>query len=39
MHKLQKTLSPPVVLCLPNFKKTFYLENDASDFLIGGVLL
>ena len=39
MHALQKALSSPLVLCLPDFQKAFQLETDASDFEIGGVLL
>ena len=38
MHALQKALSSPLVLCLPNFQKAFQLETNASDFVIGGVL-
>ena len=39
MHALQKALSSPLVLYLPNFQKAFQLETNASDFTIGGVLL
>ena len=39
MHALQKALSSPAVLCLPDFQKAFQLETNASDFVIGGVLL
>ena len=39
MHALQEALSFLSVLFLPDFHKGFPLETDASDFVIGGVLL
>ena len=39
MHALQKALSSLLVLCLPDFQKAFQLDTNASDFVIGGVLL
>ena len=37
-RKLQAALTSPEVLILPNFEKPFYLDVDASDVAIGGVL-
>ena len=39
MHALQKTLFSPPVLYLPDFQKAFQLETNASDFVIGGLIL
>ena len=38
MHALQKALSSPLVLYLPNFQKAIQLGTDTSDFAIGSVL-
>ena len=39
MYALQKALSSLPIMCLPDFQRAFQLDNNASDYKIGGMLL